>query len=102
MPRYMVQRTFPQGLEIPVADGGAEICRTVGRRYLGPLVRERRQAHHVLHLRRAHARGDPQDRHSERPACRSHHTGASTRSLLLLLTVHDGNTSRRKEHPCVV
>ena len=29
MPRYMVQRTFPHGLEIPVADGGAEICRTV-------------------------------------------------------------------------
>jgi len=26
MPRYMVQRTFPQGLEIPVADGGADIC----------------------------------------------------------------------------
>jgi hypothetical protein len=29
MPRYMVQRTFPQGLEILVADGGAEICRAV-------------------------------------------------------------------------
>jgi Protein of unknown function (DUF4242) len=29
MPRYMVQRAFPQGLEIPVADGGAEICRAV-------------------------------------------------------------------------
>jgi hypothetical protein len=24
-----VQRTFPDGLEIPVAEGGAEICRTV-------------------------------------------------------------------------
>lgn len=32
MPRYMVQRTFPQGLEIPVADGGADICRTVVER----------------------------------------------------------------------
>jgi hypothetical protein len=32
MPRYMVQRTFPQGLEIPVADGGGEICRTVVER----------------------------------------------------------------------
>jgi Nickel responsive protein SCO4226-like len=29
MPRYMVQRTFPGGLEIPVGDGGAEICRAV-------------------------------------------------------------------------
>jgi hypothetical protein len=25
----MVQRTFPGGLEIPVGDGGAEICRAV-------------------------------------------------------------------------
>jgi hypothetical protein len=29
MPRYIVQRTFPEGLEIPVADGGAELCRGV-------------------------------------------------------------------------
>jgi hypothetical protein len=29
MPRYMVQRTFPEGLHIPVANGGADICRTV-------------------------------------------------------------------------
>ena len=29
MPRYVVQRTFPDGLAIPVADGGAEICRGV-------------------------------------------------------------------------
>ena len=29
MPRYVVQRTFPAGLQIPVANGGAELCRTV-------------------------------------------------------------------------
>jgi hypothetical protein len=29
MPRYVVQRTFPEGLEIPVANGGAEVCRAV-------------------------------------------------------------------------
>jgi hypothetical protein len=29
MPRYRVQRTFPQAFEIPVADGGADICRGV-------------------------------------------------------------------------
>jgi hypothetical protein len=29
MPRYMVQRTFPQGLETRVAVGGAEACRAV-------------------------------------------------------------------------
>ncbi len=28
MPRYMVQRTFPQGLEIPVADGGTDDAST--------------------------------------------------------------------------
>ena len=32
MPRYMVQRTFTQGLEIPVAEGGAEICAGVVER----------------------------------------------------------------------
>jgi uncharacterized protein DUF4242 len=32
MPRYVVQRTFPDGLRIPVADGGAEVCRQVVER----------------------------------------------------------------------
>lgn len=32
MPRYLVQRTFPDGLEIPVANGGAEICGTIVQR----------------------------------------------------------------------
>jgi len=29
MPRYIVQRTFPDGLVIPLGDGGAEVCRAV-------------------------------------------------------------------------
>jgi hypothetical protein len=29
MRRYMVQRTFPEGLQIPIANGGAEVCRAV-------------------------------------------------------------------------
>jgi hypothetical protein len=29
MPRYVVQRTFSGGLQIPVANGGAELCRAV-------------------------------------------------------------------------
>jgi hypothetical protein len=29
MPRYVVQRTFTDGLEIPIANGGAEVCRAV-------------------------------------------------------------------------
>lgn len=32
MPRYVVERTFPDGLEIPAGDGGAELCmEVVGR-----------------------------------------------------------------------
>jgi uncharacterized protein DUF4242 len=29
MPRYIVERSFPVGLKIPVNDAGAEICRKV-------------------------------------------------------------------------
>lgn len=32
MPRYIVQRTFPDGLEIPIANGGADICAGVVER----------------------------------------------------------------------
>jgi hypothetical protein len=29
MPRYVVQRTFPDGLRIPVGNGGADVCLAV-------------------------------------------------------------------------
>ena len=29
MPRYLVERTFPDGLQIPLTEEGARICRTV-------------------------------------------------------------------------
>ena len=32
MPRYIVQRTFPERLEIPVSDSGADLCRGVVER----------------------------------------------------------------------
>jgi hypothetical protein len=32
MPRYVVQRTFPEGLHISVMDGGVELCRGVVER----------------------------------------------------------------------
>jgi Protein of unknown function (DUF4242) len=32
MPRYIVERTFADALSIPIADGGAEICKTVVER----------------------------------------------------------------------
>ena len=34
MPRYMVQRTFQDGLHIPISNGGAETCATVVERNL--------------------------------------------------------------------
>jgi Protein of unknown function (DUF4242) len=32
MPRYLVERTFPNGLHVPVTEGGAEVCRSVVER----------------------------------------------------------------------
>ncbi len=32
MPRYMVQRSFPDGLRIAAEDGGVEVCRRVVER----------------------------------------------------------------------
>ena len=29
MPRYMVERTFPDGLRIPLDDAGAQVCNSV-------------------------------------------------------------------------
>ena len=29
MPRYIVERTFPEGLEISVTNGGSDVCRRV-------------------------------------------------------------------------
>lgn len=32
MPRYVVERTFPNGLQIPAGDGGTELCLAVVER----------------------------------------------------------------------
>ena len=29
MPSYLVERTFPEGLEIPAGDDGADLCRAI-------------------------------------------------------------------------
>jgi hypothetical protein len=29
MPRYLIERSFPEGLKIPASDEGAETCRTL-------------------------------------------------------------------------
>ena len=59
MPRYVVERTFPTGLEIPSTPDGAEVCFGVvdnnAKEHgdLGAVLRHRRQDEDVLHLRRA-------------------------------------------------
>jgi hypothetical protein len=35
IPRYIVERTLPEGLRIPVTADGAELCRTVTQRNAG-------------------------------------------------------------------
>jgi hypothetical protein len=32
MPRYVIERTFPQGLEVPLTDDGARACQAVVER----------------------------------------------------------------------
>lgn len=32
MPRYVVQRNFPEGLQIPISNAGVELCRQVVER----------------------------------------------------------------------
>ena len=32
MPRYVIERTFPEGLTIPLTDEGERVCRTVDER----------------------------------------------------------------------
>ena len=64
MPRYMIERTFPNGLAIPPNAQGAEACMTVvattpSGGHLGALLRLGRQEEDVLRLRRAVAGGDP-------------------------------------------
>ena len=58
MPRYVVERTFPEGLHIPVNVDGAQVCLAVVGRNTDEGVTwvhicQRRQAEDVLRLRRA-------------------------------------------------
>ena len=76
MPRYMVERTFTDGLEIPTTDDGADGVprrrRQQRRRRgdVGALLRQRRQDEDLLHLRRPGPRGDPRGGEQQRPARR--------------------------------
>ena len=99
MPRYIVERTFPNRLEIQIANGGAEICGTRREakqragRHVDPLLRQRRQAKDLLRLRRAHPRRDPSDSGRQRTARRPDHRGARPRPLLLPVSRGAGTAS---------
>ena len=89
MPRYLIERTFPTGLSIPMTAEGARACRGVvdnnaseGVTWVLSYVRVRRQGH-VLRIRRAKSRRDPPRRGAEQAARGPHHRGAGPRSLLL-------------------
>ena len=78
MPRYVVQRTFPDGLHIPVGNGGADICLAVVERnadegvtWIHSYVSEDKR-------RRSASTTGPTPRRSERrrPATSSRSTGS--------------------------
>ena len=65
MPRYLVERTFPDGLAIPMTEEGSQTCLTVvgnnteGRGDLGTFLRHTRQKEDLLYPRCALARSNP-------------------------------------------
>ena len=94
MPRYVVQRTFPDGLLIPVGNGGADVCLAViernsedGVTWIHSYVSEDKR-------RRSASTTRPTRKRSEgpRPATSSRSTG-SPRSAC------STPTSTSKEHP---
>ncbi len=84
MPRYLIQRTFSAGLNIPVDEAGAETCAAVIDKksqhgVLGPFVRDPRQDRNVPHLRRSQPGGHPKQRPEQQPARRQHHRSQGPR-----------------------
>ena len=92
MPRYLVERTFPEGLQIPVDDGRSNLLGVVDRNaddgvtWVHSYVSDDQQEE-LLRLRRSDSRGDPPDGAAKRPAGRPHHPGERARPVLLLVTV---------------
>jgi hypothetical protein len=76
MPRYVVERTFPDGLSIPVDAEGADIC-------LGVVDRNADDGVTWVHSYVSDPRGDPAHREAQRAAGRPHHQGERPRSVLL-------------------
>ena len=91
MPRYIVQRTFPEQLALPVADGGAELCRGVieqnaeeGVTWVHSYVSEDKRTTFCVYDA-PDPGGDPQDGRAQPAARRRDHPGARPRPVLLRL-----------------
>ena len=89
MPRYMVQRTFPEGLHIPIENGGAELCGGVVERnaeegvtWVHSYVSDDKLATFCVYDAPT-PRGDPQDGRPQPAPCRPDHPGPRTRPVLL-------------------
>ena len=88
MPRYVVERTFPDGLPISGAEA-AEVCLAVVERnadegvtWVHSYVSDG-PAEDILRLRRPEPGGDPKDGGPQRAPGRPHHPGSSSRSVFL-------------------
>ena len=101
MPRYMVQRTFPDGLHIPVGDGGADICLAViernaeeGVTWIHSYVSEDKRTTFCVYDA-PNPEASPKDRGPERAPARPDHAGPRTRPLPLRVR----STPCRPQHP---
>ena len=110
MPRYVVERTFPEGLEIPADAQGAMACLGIVERnaddgvtWIRSYVTGDRSKTFCVYDA-PEPRGDPPDGRLERPAGRPHHRGPGSRSVLPLLSRRAriiGVSSRGLDHPRV-
>ncbi len=94
MPRYLVERTFPNGLTIPMTDDGKKAVASViaknaelGVTWIQSFVAARQQAD-LLHLRRPDAGIGAQGRRLQRAASGPRHRSDRPRSVLLSAVSH--------------
>ena len=95
MPRYLVERTFPDGLEIPLTEAGAQACLNVvgvnandGVTWLHSYVTPDKKRTFCIYDGPTPG-GDPARGRAEQAPRRPHHRGPRPRSLLLPLSIEE-------------
>ena len=85
MPRFIIERTFPDGLSFPTGAEGRRTAAKVGEtnategvNWVHSYVSDDDRTH-VLCVRRPQPRGRPQGGRAQRPARRPHHRGPCPR-----------------------